>query len=59
MIDINNSFSIRIVEKKEQTKVYNSTRESALCHDKMKDVDTVTPLLSSLDLNIKWFNDRY
>lgn len=53
MIDINNSFSIRIVEKKEQTKVYNSTREYALCHDKMKDVDTVTPLLSALDLNIK------
>lgn len=52
MIDINNSFSIRIVEKKEQTKVYNSTREYALCHDKMKDVDTVTPLLSALDLSI-------
>ena len=53
MIDINNNFSIRIVEKKEQTKVYNSTREYALWHDKMKDVDTVTPLLSALDLNIK------
>ena len=32
--------------------MYNSTREYALCHDKMKDVDTVTPLLSALDLSI-------
>lgn len=52
MIDIDNSFSIRIVEKKNSTSVYNSTREYAEKHSDMKDIDTMTPLLTALDLNI-------
>lgn len=53
MIDINNSFSIRIIEKREETVIFNSTREYALCkNNKLKDVDTMTPLLTALDLSI-------
>ncbi|MBR3363066.1 MAG: AAA family ATPase [Bacilli bacterium] len=52
MIDIDNNFSLRIVEKNESTKVYNSTREYAEKHADMKDIDTMTPLLTALDLNI-------
>ena len=52
MIDIDNSFSIRIVEKNNATNVYNSTREYAEKHSDMKDIDTMTPLLTALDLNI-------
>lgn len=52
MIDSDNSYSIRIVEKNKQTKIYNSTTEYAQKNPKMKDVDTTTPLLTSLELNI-------
>lgn len=52
MIDSNNSYSIRIVEKNNQTMIYNSSREYAENSNGMKDVDTTTPLLTALDLNI-------
>ena len=52
MIDSDNSYSIRIVEKEKQTIIYNSSREYAEKSGKMKDVDTTTPLLTALDLNI-------
>ena len=52
MIDVDNSFSLRIVEKNKSTNIYNSTREYAEKHSDLKDVDTMTPLLTALDLNI-------
>lgn len=52
MIDVDNSFSLRIVEKNKSTNIYNSTREYADKHSDLKDVDTMTPLLTALDLNI-------
>ena len=52
MIDADNSFSLRIVEKNKSTNIYNSTREYAEKHSGLKDVDTMTPLLTALDLNI-------
>lgn len=52
MIDPNNSYSIRIVEKNSQSIVYNSSREYAEKTKSIKDVDTMTPLLTALDLNI-------
>lgn len=52
MIDVGNSFSLRIVEKNKSTNIYNSTREYAEKHSDLKDIDTMTPLLTALDLNI-------
>lgn len=52
MIDSDNSYSIRIVEKEKKTIIYNSSREYAENNGKMKDVDTTTPLMTALDLNI-------
>lgn len=52
MIDVDNSFSLRIVEKNKSTNIYNSTREYAEKHRNLKDIDTITPLLTALDLNI-------
>lgn len=52
MIDIDNSFAIHIVEKNDSTKVYNSTREYSEQSENLKDVDTMTPLLTALDLNV-------
>lgn len=52
MIDSDNSFSIRIIEKENQTKIYNSSREYAEKNKKIKDVDTLSPLLTALELNI-------
>lgn len=52
MIDSDNTFSIRIVEKDKQTKIYNSSREYAENTKKIKDVDTLSPLLTALELNI-------
>lgn len=52
MIDVDNSFSLRIVEKDKATKIYNSTREYAEQHSDLKYVDTMTPLLTALDLNV-------
>lgn len=52
MIDSDNSFSIRIVEKDDQTIIYNSAREYAEKSKKVKDVDTLSPLLAALELHI-------
>lgn len=52
MINTDNSFSIRIIEKDEQTNIYNSSREYAEKNDEMKDVDTLSPLLTALELHI-------
>ena len=52
MIDIDNSFAIHIVEKNDSTKVYNSTREYSEKGENLKDIDTMTPLLTALDLNV-------
>lgn len=52
MIDSNNSYSVRIVEKNTQTIIYNSSREYAENSKNIEDVDTTTPLLTALDLNI-------
>lgn len=51
MIDSDNSYSIRIVEKDNGTKIYNSPRDYSNNHLKL-DVDTMTPLLTALDLSI-------
>ena len=56
MIDANNSYSIRIVEKNESTNIYNSTVEYAGKKENLKDIDTLTPLLTSLDLIILFMN---
>lgn len=52
MIDSNNSFSIRIVEKDQQTRIYNSSREYAERNKKIKDVDTLSPLMTALELHV-------
>ena len=52
MIDASNTFSIRIVEKDDQTYIYNSTREYALTKEELKDVDALTPLMTALHLNV-------
>ena len=52
MIDSDNSYSIRIIEKDKQTMIYNSSQEYAEKTKKVKDVDTITPLLTSLELDI-------
>ncbi len=52
MIYSDNTYSIRIVEKDKQTKIYNSSREYAEKTRKVKDVDTISPLLTALELNI-------
>lgn len=52
MIDADNSYSIRIVEKNNQTMIYNSSTEYAQNNKSIKDVDTTTPLLTALELNI-------
>ena len=52
MTDSDNSFSIRIVEKDDQTIIYNSAREYAEKSKKVKDVDTLSPLLAALELHI-------
>ena len=52
MINTDNSFSIRIIEKDQQTKIFNSSREYAEKSKKLKDVDTLSPLLTALELHI-------
>lgn len=52
MIDSDNSYSIRIVEKDKQTLIYNSPQEYAEKKVKLKDVDTLTPLLTALELDV-------
>lgn len=52
MIDSDNSYSIRIIEKDKQTLIYNSSQEYAEKNIKLKDVDTLTPLLTALELDI-------
>ncbi len=52
MIDSDNSYSIRIIEKDKQTLIYNSPQEYAEKNIKLKDVDTLTPLLTALELDI-------
>lgn len=51
MIDSDNSYSIRVIEKDNSTKIYNDTREYAEKCVNIKDVDTITPLLTALELN--------
>lgn len=51
MIDAENTFSIRIIEKDEQTHIYNSTREYSLAKKELVDVDALTPLMTALQLN--------
>ncbi len=51
MIDSENTFSIRIIEKDDQTNIYNDAREYAIQKKGLKDVDAITPLLTSLELN--------
>lgn len=52
MIDSDNSYSIRIIEKDRQSLIYNSPQEYAEKNKKLKDVDTLTPLLTALELDI-------
>lgn len=52
MIDSDNSFSIRIVEKDDQTIIYKSSRDYAEKSKKIKDVDTLSPLLTALELHV-------
>lgn len=52
MIDADNTFSIRIIEKDDQTHIYNSSREYSIQNQSLKDIDAITPLLTSLELNI-------
>ncbi len=52
MIDSDNSYSIRIIEKDKQTLIYNSSQEYAEKNMKMKDVDTITPLLTAIELDV-------
>lgn len=52
MIDSDNSYSIRIIEKDRQTLIYNSPQEYAEKNIKLKDVDTLTPLLTALELDV-------
>ena len=52
MIDAENTFSIRIIEKDDQTHIYNSSREYSIQNKSLKDIDAITPLLTSLELNI-------
>ena len=52
MIDSDNSFSVRIIEKDKQTIIFNSVQEYAEKNSKMKDVDTITPLLTALELDV-------
>lgn len=52
MIDSDNSYSIKIIEKDKQTLIYNSSQEYAEKNTKMKDVDTITPLLTALELDV-------
>lgn len=52
MIDSDNSYSIRIIEKDKQTLIYNSSQEYAEKNTKVKEVDTITPLLTALELDV-------
>lgn len=52
MIDSDNTYSIKIIEKDKQTLIYNSSQEYAEKNVKMKDVDTLTPLLTALELDV-------
>lgn len=52
MIDSDNSYSIRIIEKDRQSLIYNSPQEYAEKNKKLKDVDTLTPLLTALELDV-------
>ena len=52
MIDSDNSFSIRIVEKDDQTIIYKSSRDYAEKSKKIGDVDTLSPLLTALELHV-------
>lgn len=52
MIDSDNSFSIRIVEKDDQTIIYKSSRDYAEKSKKIRDVDTLSPLLTALELHV-------
>lgn len=52
MIDSDNSYSIRIIEKDKQTLIYNSSQEYAEKNINLKDVDTLTPLLTALELDV-------
>lgn len=52
MIDSDNSFSIRIVEKDDQTIIYKSSRDYAEKSKKIKDIDTLSPLLTALELHV-------
>ena len=52
MIDSDNSFSIRIVEKDDQTIIYRSSRDYAEKSKKIRDVDTLSPLLTALELHV-------
>ena len=52
MIDTDNSYSIRIVEKDKQTLIFNSSQEYSEKNKKNKCVDTLTPLLTALELDV-------
>lgn len=52
MIDIDNSFSVRIIDKTDTTNVYNSTSEYSVKKGELQNVDTLTPLFTALGLTI-------
>lgn len=51
MINPDNSFSIRIIEKDDETRIYNNAREYSLKKGK-QDVDTITPILMAIGIDI-------
>lgn len=50
MIDGDNLFTIRIIEKDEQTIIYNTPQDYIKSSETNVEVDTITPLLTSLEL---------
>jgi predicted ATP-dependent endonuclease of OLD family len=51
MIDTDNPYSIRIIEKKEETKIYTSSQDYVRESSGIE-IDTITPLMVSLDLHL-------
>lgn len=51
MIDVDNPATIRIMSKDSQSHIYNNSRDFLAANTKCADVDTITPLLTALDLN--------
>lgn len=51
MIDAENPATIRILSKDSQSHIYNNARDFAMSNPGGADVDTITPLLTSLELS--------